>query len=73
VNILNENDIVRILITVKANVIGENRTLFIPKNSVGTIVLVYEKSAYEIEFFVPDQNVFALATISVEDVNIVDK
>lgn len=72
--IFGENDIVCLREVVEAEVIGEGRTLFAPEGSIGTVVLVYgnpEKPlAYEVEFFIPEQECYALATVDASLVNV---
>lgn len=62
-----ENDIVCLREAVEAEVIGEGRALFAPKGSIGTVVLVYgnpgKPLAYEVEFFILEQDCYALATV----------
>lgn len=75
--ILREGDIVRCLESVEADVIGERCKVEIPARSTGAVVTVYEGSegteAYEIEFYVADQDSYALATISADKVEDADK
>jgi hypothetical protein len=60
-----EDDVVRINRRVTAEVIGERRTVSIPGETEGVVVLVYgELQAYEVEFYVVDQNCYALATLA---------
>lgn len=72
-NIFRENDVVRLREEVEASIIT-GREFFVPKGAEGTIVLVHgnpdQPSAYEIEFFIPGQNDFALAAV---DVTLVSK
>jgi Domain of unknown function (DUF4926) len=62
-----ENDVVRCLETVTADVPVEHRCIEIKAGSTGTVVMVYETGkgieAYEVEFFVSDQDKYAIATI----------
>ena len=66
----NENDVIRIRELVIADVIGEGRALTIPAGTTGTVVLVHgspmSPAAYEIEFYIQEQNCYALATIVAE-------
>ena len=60
-----EDDVVRINRRVTAQVIGERRTVSIPGETEGVVVLVYgEPQAYEVEFYIDDQNCYALATLA---------
>jgi hypothetical protein len=65
-----ENDAVRLQEPVKADVIGESRSINIDAGAVGTIVHVHgepiEPLAYEVEFYIQDQVCYALATIDAE-------
>ncbi|KAB0488717.1 hypothetical protein BVK86_02305 [Pseudomonas reinekei] len=67
-NIFRENDVIRLREEVEASIITGDE-IFVPKGTIGTIVLVHgnpdQPSAYEIEFFIPGQNDFALATVDV--------
>lgn len=62
-----ENDVVRVLSPFESDVIGERRSVVVPGGSVGTVVLVLGAPtcpcAYEIEFFIAEQNCYALATV----------
>ena len=62
-----ENDLIHLREPVSADVIGERRSLVIPSGTSGSIVLVHgdptQPLAYEVEFYVPDQDCYALATI----------
>lgn len=70
-NIFGENDIVRLLRGVEANIITGGE-VFIAEGAEGTIVVVYgstdKPSAYELEFFIPECNGFALATVDADSV-----
>lgn len=72
-NIFSENDVIRLREEVTARIITGGE-IFIPKGPIGTIVLLHgnpdHPSAYEIEFFIPRQNDFALVTV---DVTLVSK
>lgn len=65
-NTFHENDVVRLREEVKANIIA-GAEILIPAGSEGTVVLVHgsseEPSAYEVEFYIPGQNDFAIATV----------
>ncbi|MFS2094918.1 hypothetical protein ACCC96_18115 [Pseudomonas sp. Pseusp11] len=65
-NVFRENDVVCLQVGVKANIITGDE-VFIPKDAEGTVVIVHgnadQPSAYEVEFFIPEQNDFALATV----------
>lgn len=62
-----ENDVVELLSPIKAQIMEDLREVVIPKGYKGTIVLVYDASAlplaYEIEFFIEEQDCYALATV----------
>jgi len=62
-----DSDVICLREAVTADVIGEGRTLTIPAGAKGVVVLVYgdpmNPAAYEIEFYVQEQNCYALATI----------
>ncbi|KNH47349.1 DUF4926 domain-containing protein [Pseudomonas lini] len=68
-NIFRENDVVRLRIGVEANIITGDE-VFIPKGAEGTVVIVHgnadQPSAYEVEFFISEQNDFALATVDAD-------
>lgn len=68
-----ENDIICLREAVEAEVIGEGGTLFVPEGSIGTVVLVYgdppKPLAYEVEFFIPEQDCYVLATVDAFLVN----
>lgn len=65
-NIFRENDVVLLREGVEAKIITGDE-VFIPEGAEGTIVIVHgsadQPSAYEVEFFIPEQNDFALATV----------
>ncbi|MGH8383676.1 hypothetical protein [Pseudomonas sp.] len=65
-NIFRENDVVLLREGVEAKIITGDE-VFIPEGTEGTIVIVHgsadQPSAYEVEFFIPEQNDFALATV----------
>lgn len=62
-----ENDVICLREPVSADVIGEGRSLVIPAGAIGAIVLVHgnptQPLAYEVEFYIQDQDCYALATI----------
>ncbi len=62
-----ENDLIQLLEPVTADVVGEGRTLAIAAGTTGAVVLVHgdpkQPSAYEIEFYIQEQDCYALATI----------
>jgi putative transposon-encoded protein len=67
-----ENNVVCIKKELKAKIIGEDTNIDIPKNTIGTIVLVYKNKlqvsiAYEIEFYISEKEAFALATVDAND------
>jgi calcineurin-like phosphoesterase family protein len=73
--IYSNNDIVYTLTELKAQTIGNNMEINIPKNQEGTIVYVYknglqETVAYEVEFYISKEDEFALATIDAKDINL---
>lgn len=65
-----ENDVVQLPGAINATVIGERRSIVIPANTVGTVVLVHgdpmQPAAYEVEFYIKHQDCYALATIEAE-------
>lgn len=69
---LKENDLVRSLVSVVANNPSEERDFVINTDAVGTVVMVYEDDAgikaYEVEFFITAEDLYALATIDASKV-----
>lgn len=67
-----ENDVMHLRKSVNADVIGERRSVVIPIGATGTIVFVHGDPltplAYEIEFYIQDQNCYALVTIGAEEI-----
>ncbi len=67
-----ENDVIHLRKSVSADVIGEKRSLVIPSGTAGAIVLVHgdplQPLAYEVEFYISDQDCYALATIEAREV-----
>ena len=66
--IYHENDVINLKEAVTAEVIGEGRSTIIPAGTLGSVVVVHLDSserplAYEVEFYLQDQNCYALATI----------
>lgn len=65
-----ENDVVHLQEAIRADVIGEYRSINIDAGTIGTIVLVHGEPmvplAYEVEFYIQDQACYALATIDAE-------
>jgi hypothetical protein len=65
-NIFRENDVVLLREGVEAKIITGGG-ISIPEGAEGTVVIVHgsadQPSAYEVEFFIPGQNDFALATV----------
>ena len=65
-----ENEMIRLRESVIANVIGEHRSLSVPAGTEGSIVLVHgipeSPAAYEVEFYIQEQDCYALATIEAE-------
>jgi hypothetical protein len=72
-NIFHENDVVRLREKISATVIDGGEIL-ISAGAIGTIVIVYGDSncplAYEVEFFIPEHNDFALATVDADVVTV---
>lgn len=70
--VLHDNDVICLRELVTADVIGEGRTLTIPAGATGAVVLVHgdpmSPAAYEIEFYIQEQNCYALATIEAEKI-----
>lgn len=64
--IFNENDVIYLHKSIRANIIGGGE-LLMSIGALGTIVIVHNNGAlplaYEVEFFIPEQNDFALATV----------
>ena len=62
-----ENDVVCLRIDISAKVIGQIHIVLVPKGTMGTVVLVHgdpqSPVAYEVEFFISDQNYYVLATV----------
>ena len=56
---------------VEATVIGERRTLVLPAGTVVTVVLVFgdvtAPTAYEVEAYLPEDDVYALATVEARE------
>jgi hypothetical protein len=65
-----EHDLISLRDSVTADVVGEGRALTIPAGTTGAIVLVHgdlvNPAAYEIEFYIKEQNCYALATVEAE-------
>lgn len=65
-----ENDAVHLREAVKADVIGEKRLINVEAGAIGTAVLVHGEPmkplAYEVEFYIQDQDCYVLATIDAE-------
>lgn len=68
-----ENDVIRLCESVTADVIGEGVALTMPVGATGAVVLVHgdpmKPAAYEVEFFIQDQNCYALATIEADKIS----
>ncbi|MDR3086583.1 MAG: hypothetical protein LBU45_01305 [Azoarcus sp.] len=73
--IFSENDVICLQGVTEVHVIGKECTFIVPKGSTGTVVLVHEYPneplAYEVEFFIPEQNCHALATVDVSLADVV--
>jgi len=67
-----ENDVIHLRESVTADVVGEGRALTMPVGATGAVVLVHgdpmKPAAYEIEFYIQDQNCYALTTIEAEKI-----
>ena len=65
-----ENDVIHLRESDTADVVGEGRALTIPTGATGAVVFVHgdpmKPAAYETEFYIQDQNCYALATIEAE-------
>jgi hypothetical protein len=65
-----ENDSVTLCKMVSGDVIRERRKMTLPSGTVATVVLVHgdpeHPNAYEIEVYVPEQNIYVLATIGAD-------
>lgn len=61
-----DNDVIYLRESVAADVIEESRALTIPAGAKGAVVLMHgdpmNPAAYEIEFYLQEQNCYALAT-----------
>lgn len=72
--VFHDNDVVRLRESVTADVIGEGRAVTIPAGATGAVVLVHgdpmTPAAYEIEFYVQEQNCYALAAIEAEKIQV---
>jgi hypothetical protein len=70
--IYQENDVIYLREPVVAGVIGERRMLTMPTGTVGAIVFVHgnpiKPVAYEVEFYIQEQDCYALATIEAEKI-----
>ena len=70
--VFHDNDVICLRESVTGDVIGEGRALTIPAGAKGAVVLVHgdpmNPAAYEIEFYVQEQNYYALATIEAEKI-----
>jgi hypothetical protein len=68
-NTMKENDTFALSKSVKAEIIGEHRTVMLPAGTLVTVVLVFgdteSPSAYEVEAFLEEDNTYALATIEI--------
>jgi hypothetical protein len=71
-NFLNENDLVRLVAPLRGKNIINHDEVMIEANERGTVVLIYgspeEPSAYEVEFYYPEQNICVLMTVKPEQV-----
>lgn len=71
-NAMRENDTFVLSKPVEGTVIGEHRTLVLSVGTVVTVVLVFgdptAPTAYEVEAFLPEGDVYALATVEAHDV-----
>jgi hypothetical protein len=71
-NMLRENETFALLNPVEATVIGEHRSLVLPIGTVVTVVAVLgnpnSPPAYEVEAYLPDKDVYALASVEAGDV-----
>ena len=72
-NVMRENEIFVLPKSIEAKVIGEHKSLVLETGTVVTVVLVYgdpnTPTAYEVEAFLPVDNVYALATIEATDIS----
>lgn len=70
--IFEESHSVRLLAHVEAHVVGESRKLLVYAGSVATVVLVHgdpsAPDAYELEFYLPEEDCYALATVEANQV-----
>lgn len=72
-NLMKENDTFVLSKSIEAMVIGERTSLVLSVGTVVTVVLVFGNpdapDAYEVEAFIPEGEVYALATIEARDPN----
>ena len=70
--IFHGNDVICLCESVSADVIEESRALTIPAGAKGAVVLVHgdpmTPAACEIEFYLQEQNCYALATIEAKKI-----
>ena len=73
-NDIKELDVVTLVRSATAEVVGESRSVQVPENTRGTVVLVYKQNgnviAFEVEFFMSEKE-YALATVPSDQVNLV--
>ena len=73
-NEIKELDVVTLVRSASAEVVGESRNVQVSENTKGTVVLVHKQYgkvvAYEVEFFMNEKE-YALATVPSDQVNLV--
>ena len=71
-SVMKENDTFVLSKTTEATVIGERRMVLLPAGTQVTVVVVFGDSnapvAYEVEAYLPRENLYATATVEVRDV-----
>jgi hypothetical protein len=71
---IKELDVVSLARSASAQVVGESRSVQVPENTKGTVVLVHKENgkvvAFEVEFFLSERE-YALATVPINQVSLV--
>jgi len=69
---MKENDTFVLSKSVEATVVGARRILMLPEGTLVSVVLVFgdpnAPAAYEVEAFLPEEDVYALATVETRDI-----
>ncbi len=70
-NVMKQNDTFVLLKPVEAIVIGEHRAVILPAKTIVTVVLTFgdpnSTEAYEVEAFLPKENIYVLASVKAHD------